>query len=308
MRDKIITIYGGTGFVGRSVVRRLAKLGCRIRVATRSESEVNRLKVCGDVGQITPVCVDLLYPETLEAALENSDFVLNFIGSLYEKGKMTFDLLHHQTPKTIAQYAQKHNIQKLVHISALGADPASNSVYAKTKAAGEAAVLNAFPKATLLRPSVIFGPDDRFFNRFAQMATYAPCLTVFDGGHTKLQPVYVGDVADAVVKVLEDKTCDGQTYELGGPRVYSIRDLMHLILSMIKRDRPVVSLPSGIGSLIGYFGEFLPEPPLTRDQIKLLATDSVVCGQAKGFKELGITPGDVELIVPEYLKHYQPRF
>lgn len=308
MTVKVVTLFGGSGFLGRSIVQRLARAGYRIRVGTRNSDLVNRLMTYGDVGQITPVNVDLLKPDTLEAAVEGGDYVINLMGQLYESGPFSFDLVHYQAPKLIAEYCVSNGIEHLIHVSAIGANIESHSSYARSKARGEQAIQTIFPSATLLRPSIIFGPDDQFFNRFASMATCSPFLVVFDKGDVLMQPVYVGDVAQAVLHALVNPSCHAQIYELGGPKAYSFRELMQLTLSMTKRHRHIISIPIRLGNYLARAMELFPDPFLTRDQLILLQQDNIVSETAKTLKDLDISPSRLEVIVPDYLKRYQPRF
>lgn len=300
-----VTVFGGTGFVGRAVVRDLARTGTRIRIACRRPDEALRCKTMGDVGQIVPVAANVRDDASVAAAVRGADAVINLVGILYERGRQTFRAVHEEAPGRIGRAAQAAGVRRLIHFSALGADPASPSAYARSKAAGEAAVRAAFPGATILRPSVIFGPEDDFFNRFAGLARVLPALPLVGGGHTRFQPVYVGDVADAVIAALNAPDCVGRTFELGGPRVYSFRALMEILLGEIRRRRLLVSLPFSLASAEAFFLEWLPKPPLTRDQVRLLRTDNVIAPGAAGLADLGITPTALEVIVPTYLHRYR---
>ncbi len=225
--------------------------------------------------------------------------------SSYERGAQRFTAIHAEAPERLARVASRHGVKNLVHVSAIGADPKSESLYARTKAIGEAGVRTAFPAATVLRPSIQFGPEDGFFNRFARMAVMSPVLPLIGGGKTRFQPVYVGDVAEAIVRALADPAANGKIYELGGPRVYTFRDLLELLLAQINRKRRFVSIPFWVAELQGAFLQCLPFPPLTRDQVKLLRHDNVVTPGTPGLAELGITPTTVEAIIPTYLDIYR---
>ncbi|WP_422368985.1 complex I NDUFA9 subunit family protein [Pelagibius sp.] len=305
MSNGIVTVFGGSGFIGRYLVQRLAQEGWSIRVAVRHPARAAFLKPLGEIGQITPLCVPVQDHEAIAAALHDADAAVNLIGLLYEGGRQRFDAVHVAAPKAIAEAAAAKGLSAMVQVSAIGADPQAAAAYARTKGAGEAAVLQAFPKATILRPSVVFGPEDGFFNRFAEMARFAPALPLIGGGRTRFQPVYVDDVARAVVQALKDPASRGKTYELGGPRVYSFKQLMELLLKTTGRRRALVNLPFGVAKLQATFMELLPVPPLTRDQVTLLRSDNVVSEGALTLADLGIEPTTVESIIPGYLGKYR---
>lgn len=302
MERRVAVVFGGSGFIGRHLVRRLAADGWIVRVAVRRPEYALFLKPMGEAGQIVLVSVDVTDPAMVESAVRDADAVFNLIGILYERGKRTFQRMHVEVAASIADAAARVGADHLVHVSALGASPDSTAAYARTKAAGEKAVFAAFPQATVLRPSVVFGPDDQFFNRFASMARFMPFLPVFD---TAFQPVYVGDVADAMVAALTNPDAPGKTYELGGPRVISFREVMELVVAETGRRRPLVPVPLAIGSMQGALLEWLPVPPLTRDQVELLRTPNVVSANALTLRDLGITPTAVEVIIPTYLRRYR---
>lgn len=303
---RLVTVFGGSGFIGRYIVRLLAQDGWRVNVAVRDAERAKFLKPMGDVGQVTPMAVSLRDPASVAAAIAGADAVVNLVGILYESGRQTFEAVHHQGARTVAEAAAKAGVARLVQISAIGADPASPSLYARTKAAGEAAVRGAFPAATVLRPSLVFGPEDGFFNRFAGLARVMPALPLFGGGKTRFQPVYVGDVAEAVKRVLAEPESVGKTYELGGPTIYTFRQLMELMLKEIRRKRCLVSVPFGIARLEARFLQILPVPPLTVDQVRLLERDNVATVGAPGLAELGIKPTPVEAVIPSYLDRFRP--
>ncbi len=303
---RLVTVFGGSGFIGRYIVRLLAQEGWRVNVAVRDAERAKFLKPMGDVGQVTPMAVSLRDRDAIAAAVAGADVVVNLVGILYESGRQSFEAIHHEGARTVAEAAAKAGVARLIQISAIGADPASPSLYACTKAAGEAAVRGAFPAATILRPSLVFGPEDGFFNRFAGLARVMPALPLFGGGKTRFQPVYVGDVAEAVQRVLADPNAAGKTYELAGPTIYTFRQLMELMLKEIRRKRCLVSIPFGIARLEARFLQVLPVPPLTVDQVRLLERDNVAAADAPGLAELGIAPTPVEAVIPSYLDRFRP--
>lgn len=306
MGTRQVTVFGGSGFIGRYVVERLADQGWVIRVAVRSPRRAEFLKPLGDVGQIVPMRVPLQDAAAVRAAVEGVDAVINLTGILYQRGAQTFEAVQAEGAKNIAEAAAAAGVASLVHVSAIGADAQSASAYARTKAAGEQAVRDAFPQATILRPSIVYGPEDDFFNRFAAMARLAPALPLIGGGKTLFQPVYVGDVANAVVAALTLPEARGNLYELGGPKTYSFKELLAYILTVTGRRACLVTLPRNIALLKASVLEKLPGTPLlTRDQVKLLDRDNVVSEGAAGLANLGITPTALEGIVPEYLERYR---
>ncbi len=300
---RLITVFGGAGFLGRHIVRRLARDGWIIRVAGRDRDRALFLKIYGDPGQVVPILTDITRPESVVSAVIDADAVINLVGILAPSGRNSFDAVHAQGAANVAAAARDAGASRLIQVSAIGADPNSPSVYARTKAAGEQAAKSAFPDVTILRPSVVFGPEDDFFNRFARLARVLPVLPTFE---TKVQPVYVGDVADAAIKVLDDPATRGKTYELGGPRVMTYREVMEIVLRETGRKRLLVPLPLSIAAMEAWFLEKLPKPILTRDQVKLLGIDNVVSAKALGLKDLGIPATAVEAIVPSYLGAYMP--
>lgn len=305
----LVTVFGGTGFVGRQVVRSLAKQGFRVRVAARNVGRGYRLRMLGDVGQIEVVQANLRNPASVGRALDGAEACVNLVGILYESGRQGFQGLHYMGAKTVAEAAAARGITRLVQISAIGASEDSPSKYARTKAMGEAAVRAAVPTAVILRPSVVFGPEDDFFNRFAAMANISPALPLPGGGATRFQPVYVADLAAAVAKALTDPDCAGRTYELGGPGVFTFRDLMEFVLRETGKARLLAPLPWPIAGVIGKVAALTSlvgiAPVLTADQVEALRSDNVVADGAAGFAELGITPRSVEAIAPSYLYRYR---
>ena len=306
MTTPTITIFGASGFIGRYLVQRMARAGWLIRAVGRRPEHGFYLKTLGDVGQITPLGVALSDRAAVAAAVAGADAVVNLVGILYSRGARTFEAIHHQGARHVAEAAAAAKVGRLLHMSALGADPASGSRYAVSKAAGEAAVRAAFPAATIFRPSVVFGPEDDFLNRFGRMATRLPALPLIGGGTTRFQPVYVDDVAQAMASVVERPASQGTTYELGGPRVYTFKELMEFLLATIGRKRWLVPLSFELAALQARVLECLPVPPLTRDQVALLRTDNVVSGNFPGLGDLGLAATALELIAPTYLDQYRP--
>jgi len=307
--DTLVTVFGGSGFLGRNVVRALAKRDYRIRVAVRRPELAFHLQPLGRVGQIHAVQANLRYPASVEAAMRDSHAAINLVGILAESGAQTFEAVQAKGAGTVAAAAAAAGAA-MVHVSAIGADENSSSRYARAKAAGEKAVLSAVPTATILRPSVVFGPEDQFTNRFAGLAQISPMLPLIGGGLTKLQPVYVGDVAAAVADAVDGKTKSGAAYELGGPEVLTMREIMEIILATVERERMLVSLPFGLAKLQALFLQFAPGAlKLTPDQVELLRTDNVVSEAAKAagltLEGLGVTPDSMEAIVPQYLWRFR---
>jgi uncharacterized protein YbjT (DUF2867 family) len=308
--DTLVTVFGGSGFVGRNVVRALAKREYRIRVAVRRPELAGYLQPMGRVGQIHTVQANVRNPASVEAAVRDAHVVVNLVGILAESGAQTFDAVQAVGAGTIAKAAAATGAQ-MVHVSAIGADETSESGYARSKAAGEKAVLAAVPSATIMRPSIVFGPEDEFTNRFAALARISPFLPLIGGGVTKMQPVYVGDVATAVANAVDGKTKVGATYELGGPEILSMREIMEAILEITDRERMLVSLPFGIAKFESHFLRFAPGTlKLTPDQVELLRKDNVVSQAAKDagltLEGLGITPDSLEAVSPQYLWRFRP--
>jgi NADH dehydrogenase len=307
----LVTVFGGSGFVGRYVVQALAKTGCRVRVAIRRPGQAFHLQPLGSVGQIHAVQANLRDEASVRRAVEGADGVVNLVGILQQSGKQSFDAVQAKGAGTIAKAARDAGVRSLVHVSALGASRTSRSAYARTKAEGEEAVMEAFRDATILRPSIVFGPEDGFFNRFASMARFTPLMPLIGGGKTRFQPIYVGDVAQAVMAGLDGRARTGVPYELGGPKVYSFREVLDLIAGYTQRERRYITLPFWFAKLQGAFLQLLPNAPLTVDQVRLLQSDNVVSRQAidevRTLKDLGIEPHAVEAIVPRYLVRFRPK-
>jgi NADH dehydrogenase len=308
--DTLVTVFGGSGFLGRNVVRALCKRDYRIRVAVRRPELAGYLQPSGKVGQVHVVQANLRYPASVEAALRDSHVVINLVGVLTESGAQTFDAVQAKGAETVAKAAAAAGAS-LVHVSAIGADAQSPSRYARAKAAGEAAVLAAVPSATIFRPSVMFGPEDQFTNRFAALGRALPALPLI-GGSTRMQPVYVGDVATAIADAVDGKAKAGATYELGGPEVLTMREIIETILAITDRERMLVPLPFGLARFNANFLQFAPGAfKLTPDQVRLLERDNVVSDAAKAagltLEGLGITPDSLEAIAPQYLWRFRPQ-
>src|SRR5437868_5804575 len=307
--DTLVTVFGGSGFLGRSVVRALAKREYRIRVAVRRPELAGHLQPLGRVGQIHAVQANLRYPASVEAAMRGSHAAVNLVGILAESGAQTFDAVQGAGAGAVAKAAAAMGAD-MVHVSAIGADENSPSRYGRAKAAGEKAVLSAVPSATILRPSVVFGPEDQFTNRFAALARLSPALPLIGGGVTRMQPVYVGDVAAAVADAVDGKTRPGATYELGGPEVLTMREIMETILAITERNRMLVSLPFGLAKLQALFLQFAPGAlKLTPDQVALLRSDNVVSDAAKAagltLEGLGIAAASMKAVAPQYLWRFR---
>lgn len=308
--ETLVTVFGGSGFLGRNVVRALCKRDYRVRVAVRRPELAFHLQPIGKVGQIHPVQANVRNAASVQAAMRGSDIVVNLTGILTPSGEQSFEAVHSRASGTVARAAAEIGA-RLVHVSAIGADEHSTSTYARTKAAGEKAALEAVPSATIIRPAVVFGPEDQFTNRFAALAQVSPVLPLIGGGHTRMQPVYVGDVANAIADAVDGKTRAGATYELGGPDVLTMREIMQAICAITDRDRMLVSLPFGLAKLQALFLQFAPGPlKLTPDQVELLKTDKVVSDAAKAtgltLQGLGIAPEPMAAIAPQYLWRFRP--
>jgi len=302
----VITIFGGSGFIGRHVVRRLAKQGWTIRVAVRDPEAAKFLRPLGDVAQITPLAVPLQNAQAVAAAVDGADAVINAVGLLYERGRQTFEAVHVDGARNIAQAAAAAGVKSMVQVSAIGASVTAAADYARSKGYGERAVRDALPDAVICRPSLVVGPEDDFFNRFAVYARLSPVLPLIGGGHTRFQPIYVGDLAEAIVRALDTPAARGQTYELGGPSVYSFKELMQLLLSVTGRRRLLVPVPFFVADLEAAVLELLPVPPLTRDQVRLLRHDNVVSQGTRTLADLGVEATAIELVLPTYLERHRP--
>ncbi len=310
--SKLVTIFGGSGFVGRYIARRLAQQGWRVRVAVRRPNEATFVRTYGAVGQVEPVLCNIRDDASVRSVMQGAEAVINCVGILNEVGKNRFDAVQAEGPARVARLAAEEGVARLVHVSAIGADAQSDSVYARTKAEGEVGVLTHFPNAVILRPSIVFGTEDQFFNRFAAMTRFGPVLPVV-GADTRFQPVYVDDVAKAAVMGAEAQATPG-VYELGGPEVRSFRELMEMMLAEIRRNRVILNIPFAVANImagalgavqvvtLGLFTNSL----LTRDQVRNLRRDNVVADDARGFSDLGIAPTPMDAVVPGYLWTYRP--
>ncbi len=308
---KLVTIFGGSGFIGRHAVRALAKRGWRIRVAVRRPDLAGHVQPLGAVGQIMPIQANLRYRWSVDRAVEGADAVVNLVGILSESGRQTFGAVQAFGARAVAEAARGAGIKTLVQMSALGAHPQSDSVYARTKAEGEAAALETVPGAVVLRPSIVFGPEDQFFNRFADLSRMLPVLPLIGGGTTKFQPVFVGDVAEAIARSVDGQVAGGRIYELGGPEVKTFRECLELLLKEIERSRPLVTLPWGLARFQASIMEWLPNPMMTRDQLKLLEVDNVVSqlaiAEGRTLEGIGITPASLAAVLPSYLVRFKPQ-
>jgi uncharacterized protein YbjT (DUF2867 family) len=308
LNGQLVTVFGGTGFLGRYIVRELARKGYRVRLAVRRPDLAGHLQPMGAVGQIHAIQANLRHGWSVERAIEGADGVVNLVGILHESGKQSFEAVQAEGPALIAQACKAAGIERLVHVSAIGADDDSPAAYARSKAAGEAAVRAGVPQAVILRPSIVFGPEDQFFNRFAGMALFSPILPVV-GPTTRFQPVYVGDVADAVALAVDGGAQAGTTYELGGPEIDSFEGLMERMLKVIERKRMIIALPMKVAELQARLFELLPNPALTVDQVKMLQRDNVVSPQAlaegRTLEALGINGASMDAILPTYLWRYR---
>ncbi|MGJ8617098.1 MAG: complex I NDUFA9 subunit family protein [Sulfitobacter sp.] len=310
--SKLVTIYGGSGFIGRYIARRMAKAGWRVRVAVRNPNEAMFVRPYGVVGQVEPILCNVRDDASVRAAMQGANVVVNCVGILVESGKNRFDSVQAEAPMRIARLASENGVARMIHISAIGADADSESDYARSKAEGEAGVLEHMPDAVILRPSIVFGPEDEFFNRFAGMTRMSPVLPVAHAD-TKFQPVYVDDIANAAEMAIKGEA-KGGVYELGGPDVETFRELMQRMLDVIHRRRLILNLPGLVARMMAFgfdmlqavtFGLFM-NTMLTRDQLKNLKHDNVVADDAMGFDALGIVPVSMTSVLPDYLWRFRP--
>jgi uncharacterized protein YbjT (DUF2867 family) len=307
--SKTITIFGGTGFLGRHIVWALAKTGATIRIATRSPQHAYFLRPAGTVGQVVPVFCNVRDDASVAAVLKGATHAINLVGILNQSGRNTFYRLHVEAAERIAKACRANDVQLLIHVSALGASLDAPSKYSQSKAQGENKVIHAFPRSVIFRPSIIFGPEDNFFNKFASMARLSPLLPLIGGGHTKFQPVYVGDIAKAVRNILEDPAAEkyyGQIYEFGGPKTYTFRELMEALKACTLQDVFLASIPMPLAKMMGAVAGLLPGKPLTVDNVRSLSKDSVIQSGTPGLRDLGVDPTGLEAILPTYLSHYRP--
>ncbi len=306
MNIKQVTVFGGSGFIGRSIVRALAPQGYLIRVACRRTELAEPLKTAGDVGQITLMRANLRMPDSVAIAVKGSDAVINAAGIPFQRGRQRYRAVHVEGARAIAEAARAAGVARLVHVSGIGAESrSSKNRYIQSKVEAEDAIIAAFDSATILRPSVVFGPDDVMFNRLARIATQAPFMPVVGNGRAKVQPVFAGDVGAAAAAVLARPDTAKSVFELGGPKVYTYREIAILTLREIGRDKPIIGVPAGLMKIAGWLAEFLPVPPLTHDQVDLLTTDNVVRSGAKTLADLGIVPTAAEAILPTYLDRFR---
>lgn len=307
---RLITVFGGSGFVGRHVVRALANRGWRVRVAVRRPDLAGHVRPMGGVGQVVPVQANLRYPNSVAEAIKGADGVVNLVGILHESGRQSFQKVQAEGPGTIAEAAARAGIESVVHVSAIGADQGSPSAYGRSKAAGEQAVLRHVPAAVILRPSIVFGPEDNFFNQFAGLARILPALPLIGGGATRFQPVFAGDVGEAAALALEGRATPGAVYELGGPEVKTFREILEYILKETNRRRPLIPIPFPLAEIQGRILGLLPNPLLTLDQVLMLKSDNVVSeaawAEGRTLEGLGIAPDSIEAVVPSYLYRFRP--
>jgi uncharacterized protein YbjT (DUF2867 family) len=307
--DRIVVVIGGSGFVGRHVVQALARGGYRVRVAVRRPDLAYHLQPLGFPGQIMPVQANLRVPDSLERVSASAFAVINMVGILHESGRQTFSAIHVEGAAAAAKAARDAGAERFIQVSAIGADPESRSAYARSKAEGESVVAGAFPGATVIRPAIVFGPEDHFFNRFAAMAVWSPMLPLIGGGRTRFEPVYAGDVGEAVVRLFERRTTAGQVFELGGPEILTFRQLMAFVLRTIGRRRLLLPVPWWLAYTQAAVLGLLPKPILTVDQVRMLRRDTVVSDAARSDRRtlegLGITPEGIETLVPAYLYRFR---
>ncbi|MCH8201588.1 MAG: complex I NDUFA9 subunit family protein [Proteobacteria bacterium] len=307
MAQRLITVFGGSGFLGRYVVRRLAERGDRVRVAVRRPNLGLFLKPMGDVGQIELRAANVLYTESIENAVAGADAVVNLVGVLSEFRRQRFGAIHAAGARRIAEASADAGARTLTHVSAIGADPQAASKYARSKGEGELAVKDAFPAATIFRPSLLIGPEDDFFNRFARLSKLSPALPIV-GGKTRFQPVCVDDVAAAIVQAVDGgKNVAGKTFELGGPEIWTLRQLLEIMMSYTGVKRPIIDLPPVLAAIPAALTGWLPNPPITLDQIRMLRRDNVVGEGAAGFEKLGLTPSPIQVVLPTYLARYHAK-
>jgi NADH dehydrogenase len=307
MNNSLVTILGGSGLLGRYAVRAFANAGWRIKVGVRHPNLAHYLSPMGQVGQILVAKADVRDADAVVAAVKGADVVVNLVGILHPAGGQSYQNVHVEAPRTIARAAKAAGVNALLHISTMNISVDSQSAYARSKAEGEIALRTGFPQATLIKPSLVFGPDDQFFNKFAGLARMLPALPLIGGGHTKFQPVFAGDVADAILKCAQDPATRGKTYELGGPTIYSFKDMLKLILRETGRSRPLIPIPFWLASIQAFFLQLLPGKLLTPDQVKFLKTDNVVTPGALTLGDLGIRPDSLEAIAPSYLWRFRPK-
>ena len=303
--QKIIAIFGAGGFLGKHLMRQLTKLDYRIKVATRKPYLKGYLKPLGNPGQIELFRTNIFDSEQVKEVLQNCDLVINLVGILYETRKQKFDQIHSQFPYLLSTLCNEMGIKNLVHISALGVKEKHNSLYMQSKLKGEKNIQDTFKPSVILRPSIVFGPEDKFFNTFASIAQFSPVIPLVGGGKTKFAPIYVGDVAKAIVKALELNNSEPKIYELGGPENYSFKELMEILLTEIKKKRFLIPIPFGFAKFQSYFLQMMPNPLLTPDQVELLKHNNIVSGDYPTLKDLGITGTTIKNILPKYIYRFR---
>jgi NADH dehydrogenase len=303
--QKIIAIFGAGGFLGKYLMRQLTKLDYRIKIATRNPYLKGYLKPLGNPGQIELFKTNIFNEEDVRKVLKNSDFVINLVGILYETRKQKFKQIHSDFPYLLTKLCNEFKIKNLVHISALGVKEKNSSEYMQSKFEGEKNIKENFKPSAILRPSIVFGPEDKFFNTFASLAQFSPALPLVGGGKTKFAPIYVGDVAKAIVKVLELNNLNHKIYELGGPENYSFKELMEILLTEIKKKRLLVPIPFGFAKFQSYFLQMMPNPLLTPDQVELLKYNNIPSGNYPTLKDLGIIGTPIKKVLPKYIYRFR---
>ena len=303
--QKIIAIFGGGGFLGKHLMRQLTKLDYRIKVATRNPFLKGYLKPLGNPGQIELFKTNIFNPEDVKRVIKNCDFVINLVGILYETRKQKFNQVHEEFPNLLGNICNENKVKKLVHVSALGVREDHISKYMQSKLKGEKNIKNSFKSSIILRPSVIFGPSDKFFNTFASITQFSPFLPLIGGGSVKFSPIYVGDVAQAIVKTLKLNNSEPEIYELGGPKNYSFKELMEILLKEIKKKRLLIPIPFGLAKIQSYFLQMIPKPILTPDQVEILKYNNITSGKYPNLEDLGISGKNIESILPKYIYRFR---
>jgi len=303
--QKIIAIFGGGGFLGKHLMRELTKLGYRVKVATRNPYLKGYLKPLGGPGQIELFKTNIFNQEDIKKILNNCDLVINLVGILYETRKQKFSHIHSQFPHILSNLCNEAGIKNFVHVSALGVKEKHDSKYIQSKLQGEKNIQETFKSSVILRPSIVFGPEDKFFNTFASLAQFSPFLPLIGGGKTKFAPIYVGDVAKAIVKALEQNKSQSEIYELGGPENYSFKELMEILLKEIKKKRFLIPIPFGLAKFQSYFLQMMPNPLLTPDQVEILKYNNIVSGDYPTLKNLGISGKTIKSILPKYIYRFR---
>jgi len=303
--QKIIAIFGGGGFLGKHLLRQLTKLDYRIKIATRNPYLKGYLKPLGNPGQVELFKTNIFNLNDVRQVLKNCDFVINLVGILYETRKQKFSQIHADFPYLLSNLCNEFGIKNLVHISALGVRERHSSKYMQSKLQGEKNIESTFKPSVILRPSVCFGPEDKFFNTFASIAQFSPVIPLIGGGKTKFAPIYVGDVAKAIVKALELNNSGYKIFELGGPKSYSFRELMEILLTEIKKKRFLIPIPFNVAKFQSYFLQMIPSPLLTSDQVEMLKYNNIVSGEYPTLKDLGISGSNIKSILPEYIYRFR---